>query len=216
MKKLVPAILAAAAIMATPAFAENADDIHLTEDEWWQKEGFFLSQVNYMQYKVKDLGKPMQGGGFGVGGEYVNPDMHIGYGGMFSFNWTMQDYTHYKADDRLIALDFFIPARISNSLTVYGGVGGTMHGFDLEWDDGYGWNMSGEQWKNDGVAVTWSAHVGFRWRFFGHTYLFGEYRREFGKIDMVCKNYHYLNGRNIKDEMDMSGNHFLAGLGLAF
>lgn len=230
MKKSIRPLAAIVSALVLPVAQAGAqvDMQDLDEDEWWEKQGFGLFQGYYTQYKIKekdqDFGKPMQGGGFGLGGEYVNDETHFGIGGAFNFSFVMQDYTHYKADDFLFGLDVYVPARISTSLTVYAGVSGTMHGFSFDCDEGYALNNgrknnqlgSGEEWKNDGLATTWNAFIGVRWRFAGHAYVFGEYRREFGKIDLVCENYEWRDGSKLTSEQDMGGNRFLAGLGLLF
>ena len=214
MKRTTSALAVLAVLAAAPGFADDIPE--LTEDEWWKKEGFGFVQGYYTQYKIKDLGKPMQGGGFAIGGEYVNEDAHLGIGGALSFSWTMQDYTGYKANEFLFGFDLHVPLRVSNSLTVYVGGGGTMHGFDLDFDDEWG-VFGGDKWHNDGASVTGDAFVGFRWRYLEHAYVFGEYRREFGKIDMVCENYEWTRDfSHPKDEYDMSGNRFLAGIGILF
>lgn len=229
MKKSILPLFAFTALLALSAAPARADvDLsnlpELDENEWWQKEGFGLFDLHYTQYKVKDLGKPMQGGGFSCGGEYVNQDTHFGIGGNLSCALVMQDYTHYKADDFIFGMDIYVPARISNELTFYAGVGGSLHAFSLDFDEEWGLNNgrsssqigSGERWKNDGAAATWNAFVGFRWRFAGHAYVFGEYRRESGEVDLVCENYRWSNGETLTDEIDLTGNRFLAGLGITF
>lgn len=214
MKHKIFVLAALASLAAVPVFADDLPE--LTEEEWWQKEGFGFAEGYYTQFKIKDLGKPMQGAGFALGGEYVSEDAHFGIGGTVSFSWVMQDYTGYKADDFLLGVDLHVPFRISNTLTVYAGGGGTMHGFGLDFDDDAG-VFGGDEWENDGAALTADAFFGFRWRFFEHAYLFGEYRREFGKIDVVCTNYEWSRDfSHPKDEYDMSGNRFLAGMGLLF
>lgn len=209
------AFVAATATLAQPGVS-SVSSPDLTENQWWQKEGFGFGQFYYTQFKVKDLGKPMHGGGFAFGGEYVNSTAHVGIGGTFSLAWAMMDDTECKADDRQVGLDLYVPLRISSALTFYAGGGGTVHGFDLDYKDDYGL-YGGDKWHQDQLVGTCSLFAGARWRVYEHIFLFAEYRREFGKIDIVCENYVYrADGSHPESELDMAGNRFFVGMGALF
>ena len=221
MKKLAILWAAAVVLAATGAVAQNLRQQYdqlpeLTEDEWWQKQGFGYMQVYYTQYKAKYLVDPMYGGGFAMGGEYVNDDVHVGIGGRFLLSWVMMDEKGYSANDRQIGLDLYVPVRISSSLTLYGGGGGTLHGFDLDFDDDSGY-FGGDKWHQDQLVATTSAFAGLRWRFYNHLMVFAEDRREFGEIKMVCENYEWTSDySHPKMKIDMAGNRFFAGVGVTF
>ena len=196
----------------------------LTEDEWWEKEGFGLVDAYYTQYKPKDIGKALQGGGASFGGEYVNADTHLGIGGRFSMAYLDGDGDEYGFSGFLFAIDLFIPARISNSLTAYAGAGGALMGGDecITLKKEYARNIRGVgdhdmKFNVDGAGLVGGAFAGVRWRLFDHTYLFAEYRREFGKWDLSCSNYVWSNHDNIEiKDFDMGGDRFLVGLGVTF
>ena len=213
MKKLIPAILAATLAIA-PAFADYSEDLHLTEEEWWEKEGFFLGEAFYTQFKPKygpgDFDKPLIGGGAGLGGEFVNSDLHFGYGGRISLSWLMQDYKGYSADDNIFGFDAHIPVRISNSLTLYGGAGINYHSLSLLMDKGGEIKPVGS-----GHRTTENVFVGLRWRFLEHAHVFCEYRREFGKVQIGYHTYQYGNDIQRLD-IDMACNRIVAGLGVTF
>lgn len=208
MKKL-PIMFLATAFAAASAFAGFGGE-PLTEDEWWQKEGFFLGEVFYTQIEPKcgpgDFGSPMVGGGVGLGGEYVNQDLHFGYGGRVSMSLLMKDYAGYSVDAGFFGFDAHIPVRLSNALTLYAGAGLNIHGMTVLYDKGGEITTSGNR-------MTENVFFGLRWRFYGNTHLFCEYRRDFGEIELG-----YTDSQLKKQhlDVDMSGNRVMAGLGVTF
>ena len=223
MKRLPLAALALLA--ATPAFAAP----ELTEDEWWEKEGF-----GFVQGYSTQLGD-LQGGGVTLGGEYVNEETHFGLGGFGFMDFLGHDYKagdrifdhpsdahDCDAQDALFGLAVHVPARVSNSVTVYAGAGIQAHFLSLDFRDGRGDGHLDESKAVDSLQTTESVFFGVRWRFFEHGYLFGEYRREFGKVE-VGDYYTYgsstRTGRKVyteRFEVDMSDNRFLLGIGFLF
>ena len=208
MRKL-PIMFLATAFAATSVFAGFGDE-PLTEDEWWQKEGFFLGEAFYTQIEPKcgpgDFGSPLVGGGLGIGGEYVNQDLHFGYGGRISMSWLMKDYAGYSADDSMFGFDAHIPVRVSNALTIYAGAGLNVHGMTVLFD------QSGEI-KTSGNRMTENVFFGLRCRFYKILHLFCEYRRDFGELELG------YTGSQLKKQhldVDMSGNRVMAGLGVTF
>lgn len=230
MKKTFFSLVALSAILLLPAASPAQSNIpELTEDEWWEKEGFGFIHGQYTQIDK------LQGGGFALGGEYINKDTHFGAGGSFSMNLLLHDYKigekifDYVSDahdcdaqDCTLGLDFHIPARVSNSLTAYAGCGIQWDILSLDFRDGRSGGHLVESKAVKSFQTTESVFFGIRWRFFQHAYVFGEYRRDFGEVE-VGDYYTYgsstRSGRKVYTErfkLDMGDDRLVAGIGLLF
>ena len=212
MKKTFATLMICTAFLASAALAGDFD-FDLESNDWWQKEGFFNIEGYYTQLQLKDYGETMPGGGGAIGAEYVNKDSHFGIGGRASLAWVMkgsiydQTFSYLDVDDRLLGLDLYIPVRLADFLTVYGGGGGTLHGMTLTADNGGEMNSHG-----DG-AITSSLFAGVRLRY-GHVYFFGEYRSEFGDVKVTYQTYAF-DGIHKRD-VDVSCSTFRVGAGVVF
>lgn len=228
MKRIVRSTLVAlAALAAAPALADNP--VGLAQEDWWNKEGFGFVQGYYTQ--LGDL----QGGGFAAGGEYVNEDVHFGIGASFSMDLLYHDYKigdkifdyssnahDCDAEDFAMGMDLHIPVRIGNSITIYAGAGLHMHVLSLDFRDSRPGGDLVDSKAVDSFQTTDSVFFGLRWRLLDHAYVFGEYRREFGNIE-VGSYYTYgsssRTSRKVfteKFELDVSDDRFVVGLGVLF
>lgn len=213
MNKTFATMLAAAALSAGGAAFAGDFDFDMGATDWWQKEGFFLIEGYYTQLQLKDYEETMQGGGGAIGGEYVNNASHFGFGARFSLALVRldsvkdQEFGYLDVDDNLLGLDVYIPIRLADWVTVYGGAGGTWHGMELTADNGGSMKSHG-----DG-AFTGSVFAGIRLRY-SHVFVFGEYRAESGDVKVTYQTYAF-DGVHSKD-IDVSGNRFCIGAGLVF
>lgn len=212
MKTTFATLIVGTVLLASAALAGDFD-YDLDPNEWWQKEGFFNVEGFYTQLQLKDYDETVPGGGGSIGGEYVNKDFHFGIGGRAGMAWVMLDSLHDPTfgyldfDDVLMSLDLYVPVRLTDFLTVYGGGGGTLHGMSFMADNG------GEMESHGDGAMTSSLFAGVRLRY-SHVFIFGEYRAEFGDVKVTYQTYAF-DGIHKRD-VDVSGSTFRAGAGVVF
>lgn len=214
MKKTL-AILVAGAALSIGAAAMADDDFayDFNAAEWWQKEGFGYLELFYSPMKPDGWSEGMDGGGFGLAGEYVNNVTHFGIGGRFSYSFFLDGamridpFGKLDVDDNLLGLDVYVPVRLADFCTVYAGGGGYIHGLTLTADN------NGKMESHGKNAFTGSLFAGMRLRW-QHLFVFGEYRQDFGDVE-VSYQLQVYDGKHYRD-IEMDNGRFLAGLGLVF
>lgn len=165
----------------------------------------------------------LSGGGFTFGGEYVNSKTHWGIGGRVLCGWqgghedksiylylNPNNFRHSQCDmiDAVVGVDLYCPARLFDWLTVYAGGGLAFHTLELQFDD-FAYTCKADFPKG---CTTESLFVGGRWHLNENFHLFGEFRQDFGEVDVV----HDYNKEHIKHTYDMDGSRVLIGLGINF
>lgn len=205
MKKTFAILLSGLCALAASSavLADEFDDFYDSADErgeWWEKQGYFFAEGYYTQLQE------LKGGGGAAGGEYVNNVVHFGAGARMSLGYLMHDYDEGDVTDTLIGFDLYMPIRINDAITVYGGGGVNVHNLEFELDGG------GPMSTGDGDRITENAFAGLRWRY-QHMYVFGEYRHEFGDVRVHFDTY---GGNREYRKVNMSDDRFLVGAGFVF
>ena len=162
--------VAIAALCAAAPFVAAADDDILPSEK---RDGYGVMDFWYSQFDKHDLG--LDGGGFQAGGEYVDPSLLLGIGGrvgMGMYFGGKEKRGGMTVEDPMaldLMLDAYVPFRVSEFVTLYGGVG--MTGFTESWKQkrqvGIGRRAytATDDWESDGFPVLFSAFAGIRLRY---------------------------------------------------
>ena len=200
MTGFAAAILLAAAL---PVEAQaNGDDDWLHQNGFGFGEGYYTTLADFT------------GGGAAAGGEYVNSAVPWGSGGKLSFSMLFHDYNEPGRDcfasDMFLGADIFLLARAMDVVTIYGGCGVDIHTLDYTYDH------TDESYEGGGA--TSNVFAGIRWVFAGHCYVFAEYRREFGDIEVEGSHYSTRSRSRVttRQKIDLSDNRVVIGIGGLF
>lgn len=174
------------------------------EEDWTQRSGLGYADAYYTA--LKDL----KGGGFSMGGEYINSITPWGLGADFNLALLMHDEHGVFTDDVLGGLDIYFLARAMDVVTLYIGIGGVLHNLEMEFDNDVTYGID----SNSSHRSTKNVFVGARWVFAGRCFLFAEYRRESGSIWLSDNSSVKRSNQLIK--YDMSGNRVVVGIGAVF
>ena len=223
MNKHCIAAAAAATCLALPLAAMAEDEI-LPDAK---RDGYGIMDIWYSQFDKH--GFDLDGGGFRVGGEYVDPSLLAGIGGrlgmgMYFGSDVSESYgrSSLKYEDPMaidLMADVYVPFRVSEFATIYGGVGAT--GF-TESADFTSITFNGRRYaenkgtvETDGFPVLFAAFAGIRIRyenFFG----FVEYRNDFKKDVKFKRTYDYYSVPDDKWKSEMGCGRIIVGLGFEF
>lgn len=223
MKKTASLVSLAALCAAAPLVA-TADDEILPEEK---RDGYVLIDVWYSQFDKH--GFDLSGGGFRVGGEIVDPSLLLGIGGRFGMGIYFGSdktersgsavFTHEDPMAIDFPLDAYVPFRVSEFVTVYGGVGAT---FFTESADFRGTMHNGRRYieqkgtvETKGLPVLFAAFVGIRLRY-ENVFGFVEYRNDFKKDVKFKRTYDYYSVPDDEWESEMGCGRIFVGLGVEF
>lgn len=225
------ATILSAFLLLTTALAANAQyggtygyyghSNSLQEIDWAEKEFFALLEVHGLAWNA------LYGGGVSLGLEYVNSTVHFGIGARSGFGGFAGTDDDWDVKDMTWDNDIFIPVRLTDALTVYGGVGVTLH--DCEYSglvqsestsrNGRSWrytySLKTVHYSHGACADTSYCFGGLRWRAADNVFVFGEYRRTTGTLELSTSELSPHS--KLKDlEADFDGNYFAFGVGLLF
>lgn len=220
MKTNTASILLAAlfaAMAALPAAAQYAGD----EIDWAEKQGFgVLAGHGFVWNEI-------YGGGGTFAIEYVNSIVHFGLGARSGFAWGAGTDEDWDVEGSTWDSDVYIPVRLTDWLTIYGGVGITYH--DCEYKGlvetqtytkkgntrKYTYTLKTVTYSHNKPADTSYGFGGIRIRVANHLFFFGEYHKTTGSIDMYARSLsRYSEYKTL--EADFDGNYFSFGVGLLF
>lgn len=176
----------------------------------------------------------LSGGGISPGLEYINEKTHWGVGAriLVGFQFGDEELEHLAPmlaqesatpqsqcdiHDVACGLDLYVPARLFDWLTVYGGGGVAFHAMTIEFDYDLptSWGWIGRKYEGESDfpdCITGSFFAGGRLHVAEHFFLFGEYRRVAGDVKIEFDEESAGDGFTY----DMSGNRFLVGVGVYF
>lgn len=222
---LAALMLCAAAFSANAQYGESygshGHSGSSQEIDWAEKELFAVLGVHGLAWNA------LFGGGATFGLEYVNSSAHVGIGartGISGFAGTDDDW---DVKDMAWDNDVFIPIRVTDELTLYGGVGVTLH--DCKYSglvQSESYSRNARSWKytyslktvhysHGGCADTTYWFGGLRWRTADNLFFFGEYRRTAGTLELSTGELSTYS--KYKDlEADFDGNYFAVGMGWLF
>lgn len=211
-------LLSAAAFAALAAVAGAEDEIVPLD----KKNGYAVMDVWYAPFDKHDF--DLSGGGYHVGGEYVDSDLPAGIGGRIGNGFYFgsdKSAGGVKFED-LFAADFlfdaYVPLRLSEYATVYGGAGACAF---LESADYSAvvyrgrrpYKVSGSV-ETSGLPVLFSAFLGVRVRF-ENVFAFAEWRNDFKKdVKFAWK----ADGSSYETEAkyERGGGRVFLGIGFEF
>ena len=205
--RLATALLLASALLSAPMSQASDDEDWLNKSGFGFFEGFYTSLRDY------------HGGGYAMGGEYANRTIPWGIGGklnlsmLFGSEDTSQFYTKGDSDvsDVFGGADIYLLARAMDVVTLYGGCGVNFHNLEYTFDNNETIGPDGT-----GHRTTENVFFGARWVFWKHGYLFAEYRREFGEVQVVEDVSTRRGTTRFRYNVDMSDNRVVIGLGALF
>lgn len=216
MKKLATAaftVLAFAAVSTPTAYAQDTID-------WGEKQFYGIFEAHGAVWDF------LFGGGGSIGLEFASKDIFIGFGARSGFSgWIGEDSLDWEYTDMTWDNDIWIPIRISDSCTLYGGVGVNYHDMECEglvesksyYRNGryrrYTYQLKTVTYSHGGNMDTQAWFAGARWRVKDGFFVFGEYRQTRGTIEMETSDLEYRSElRTMKVDMDKSCVLFGAGV----
>ncbi len=207
-----------AALCAAAPFAATADDDILPAEK---QNGYGIVDFWYSQFDKHDL--DLDGGGYRIGGEVVDPSLLVGIGGRFGMGLYFggKENRGGTTVEDPVAIDFmldaYVPFRVSEFVTLYGGVGAT--GFTESWKQkrsvrsGRWVYTATDDWESDGFPVLFAAFAGIRLRY-ENVFAFAEYRNDFKKdVDYEVT---INGGRTDTVSREMGCGRVFVGLGVEF
>lgn len=221
MKTHCIAAAVAASFFAVP-FAATAEDEILPQAK---RGGYAVFDVWYSDFDTEYF--DLDGGGFRIGGEYVDPAWLVGIGGRVGFGIYFGDKEDLGAGERRddvfafdLTADAYVPFRVSEFATIYGGVGAT--GFNESWDAEYTARRgrqaykATDSWRTKGFPVLFSAFGGIRLRL-DNVFAFAEYRKDFEK-DVSLEWSEHGRGGSYADagKAKFGGGRIFLGIGFEF
>ena len=225
MNKHCIAAAVAASFFAVPLAAMAEDEI-LPDAK---RNGYAIVDFWYSQFDKDDL--DLNGGGFRIGGEYVDPALLVGIGGRFGMGMYFGSDKNEILGNNVVSLedpvaldlmaDVYVPFRVSEFATIYGGVGitGFIESADYE---ATVYNKARHRYvttsgtvETDGFPVLFAAFVGIRLRY-ENVFGFVEYRNDFKKDVTFKQSFDYYSIPDEKWDAERGGGRIIVGLGLEF
>jgi opacity protein-like surface antigen len=154
--------------------------------------------------------------------------LHFGIGARSGFSgFAGTDGDEWDVKDMTWDNDVYIPVRLTDNLTLYGGIGVTLH--DCEYEglvQSESYSRRGRSWRytyslktvrysHGACADTSYWFGGLRFRPAENFFVFGEYRRTSGTLDMETGDLP-SSSKYKTLEADFEGNCFVAGVGVLF
>ena len=194
----------------------------LSSVDWSEKEFFALIGA---QGSFSDF---MCGGGVSFAVEFASTDIYVGLGARTGFNgWAGSDDLNWDYTDMTWDNDVWIPLRLSDEVTLYGGAGVTLHDMECKGlvestsssrsgrTRRYSWELKTVTYSHEPSMATHSWFIGLRWRVEDHWFVFAEFRQSSGTIEMSTDELGYYS--KLKTiEADMDRSYVTVGLGGAF
>lgn len=190
--------------------------------DWNEKELFVALGAHALGWNS------LYGGGATLALEYVNSTVHFGIGVRSGFGVCAgTDGDEWDVTDETWDSDVYIPIRLTENITVYGGIGVTLH--DCEYEglvQSESYRRSGRSWRynytlktvhytHGACADTSYAFGGIRIRPADNVFFFGEYRNTSGTLELSTSDLPESSKyKNL--EADFGGNCFVLGVGVMF
>lgn len=244
MKTLSTAALAAITVAATiPALALADDSNFYTsssnyswdDDSWLQKSvfGYFEAFGGVWDFvpsgDFKSSDEVLSGGGLSLGFDVVSKEYLIGAGARSGFGFWVGSLSDYELDftDFTWDIDVMLELRLTDFLTLYGGVGITYHIMEADgvvesynyYRSGryrrYHWEEKTVTWETESSSDNHAWFVGARFRLVSHFFIFVEYRKTRGTLELTTDELSYNSAlRTIK--VDLNSDCYIGGIGLLF
>lgn len=218
---LFPGLMTAAVLLCAPIASAQGGQYDWDNIDWEEKQGYALLDA--------------YGGGwdflYGFGGHFgleaCSKTFRLGLGARTGFSfWAGEDDLNWDYSDFCWDNDVWIPLRITDAVTLYGGIGVTLHDMDCDGlveSQSYYRNGRSYRYRYQLKTVTYISEtpsdnqvwfVGLRMRF-EHYFLFGEYRRTSGEIELTTDDLSY-NSKLKTMKLDMDQSQFYIGAGIVF
>lgn len=190
--------------------------------DWADKEFFLALEAHGLAWNS------LYGGGGTLALEYVNSIVHFGIGARSGFGgFAGTDGDEWDVRDMTWDNDVYIPVRLTDTLTVYGGIGVTLH--DCEYEGlvqsesyrrsgrsmRYTYSLKTVRYSHGAGADTSYCFGGVRFRPSENFFVFGEYRKTSGTLEMETSDLP-ASSKYKTLEADFEGNCFIAGVGVLF